>query len=279
MPAAILPLLLFVSLPWSNWGKEAEVWMTLRSKAGAGEQARLLDETVRTVRQRLKLAGIDADVKLLANGDISAHVPAILEPERVRKLVQRTGLLEFRLVRFPKGGGGAESREELLSSFTGDLPAELEILEGGGRYYVVERQPAADGHGILSARPTMGLYDKPIVAFELTPEAAEVFGQVTGDNAGSGLAIVFDRDVLSAPVINGRIGGSGIIEGDFTREEVQDMAAMMASGPLPSEVSIVDEKVVRPSPAARHARRVTFGGAALGVVVAAALFGLALRRR
>jgi preprotein translocase subunit SecD len=217
-----------------------------------------------------------------------------MKPERVRSLVRKTGLLEFRLVRFPKGGGGgAKTREEVLSIFTGDLPAELEILEGGmppglageagekeaRLYYAVERRPVIDGHGIRSARPTLGLYDKPIVTFQLTPEAAEVFSQVTGDNVGSGLAIVFDGEVLSAPVINARIGDSGIIEGDFTREEVQDMAAMMASGPLPSQISIVEEKVVRPSPSARHARRVTFGGTAFGVVLAGALFVLALRRR
>ena len=76
---------------------------------------------------------------------------------------------------------------------------------------------------------------------------------MTGDNIGRSLAIVFDGEVLSAPLINGRIEDSGIIEGDFTREEVEDMSAMMSSGPLPSQLTIVDEKVVRPSPAARHA--------------------------
>jgi hypothetical protein len=55
------------------------------------------------------------------------------------------------------------------------------------------------------------------------------------------------------------------------------MAAMLASGPLPSQVAIVEEQVVRPSSSARRTRRIAFVGAALGMVLAAGLFALSLR--
>jgi protein-export membrane protein SecD len=285
MLAALLPLLL--AIPWLHWDQQAEVRMTLQVKAGAADQARLVDETVRALSLRLYRAGIrDAEVSRAGEDRITVYVPAVTEPDRVRKLARTTGLLELRLVRAPKGGGGAPSREALLADYEGGLPADLELLEGGGalggqdlRYFIVERQTVIVGHDISNARSMPGQFGKPIVYFTVTPEAARNFSKVTGDNIGSGLAIVFDGKVLSAPVINARISDAAIIEGDFTETEVKDMAAMMSSGPLPSQVSVVDEKVVRPSPSARRTFTVVVGGTALGVLTAAALFILALRRR
>ncbi|HEX3130166.1 MAG TPA: hypothetical protein VH394_22715 [Thermoanaerobaculia bacterium] len=283
MNEAALPLLLFLSLPWANWDKEAEVSMTLRLQPGTGDQVQLVDATEQALDRRLNRAKIHAELKPTADGGIFVHVPAIEEPERLRRLIQTTGRFELRLVRTPRNGGGAKSREEALSDYPDGLPADLELLEGvdgetkAPRYYVVERKTVIDGNGIQGARSQKGLYDKPIVFFQVTPEASPALRQATGDNIGRSLAIVFDGKVLSAPLINARIEDSGIIEGSFTQDETEYISAMMASGPLPTRLTIVDEKVDRPSPAARHARFVTLSGITFGLVLAAAVVLLVLR--
>lgn len=47
----------------------------------------------------------------------------------------------------------------------------------------------------------------------LNPRAAAVFGEMTGANVGSALAIVLNGKVVAAPVIQSRITDTGMIEG------------------------------------------------------------------
>ncbi|HEX3130165.1 MAG TPA: hypothetical protein VH394_22710 [Thermoanaerobaculia bacterium] len=250
MLAMMLPLLLMVNPPASDLGPANEISLILQVKSADADQARLLDDTARVVSSRLKLAYIDnAEVKPLAGGKLSIHLPIYFGlPERVRDLVSKTGALEFRLVRAPKEVHGARSREELLSSFPVGVPVDVEILEGnateGRVYFAVERRLVIEGRALRSAHPTMSSLNQPSIAFEIAPEAAEAFRKATGDHIGSNLAIVLDGEVLSAPRIYASIAGSGLIEGRFTLGEVEEIAALMASGPLPAPVSVVEEKVV-----------------------------------
>ena len=54
---------------------------------------------------------------------------------------------------------------------------------------------------------------------------AQKFGKTTTENVGKRLAIVLDNKVISAPVIREAItGGSGTISGNFSFQEVTDLA-------------------------------------------------------
>jgi len=110
-------------------------------------------------------------------------------------------------------------------------------------YDAVERQAVLTGRDIQSARPGLGQLGDPVVEFTVRPEPAKAFAQATGDNIGSFLAIVIDGRVVSAPKINARIGESGIIEGGFTKEQAQDLAILLGSGPLPGRLTLVEERV------------------------------------
>jgi preprotein translocase subunit SecD len=70
---------------------------------------------------------------------------------------------------------------------------------------------------------------------------------VTGENIGKRLAIVLDRRVQSAPVINGKIESNGIIEGNFTAEKAEALTLVLRSGALPAEMIILEERTVGPS--------------------------------
>ena len=75
-----------------------------------------------------------------------------------------------------------------------------------------------------------------------------MFGQTTQNNVGERLAIVLDNKVISAPVINSPIvGGSGMIEGQFTIEGVQDLALLLRAGALPAPLNILEERTIGPS--------------------------------
>ena len=65
---------------------------------------------------------------------------------------------------------------------------------------------------------------------------------------GSRLAIILDNKVISAPNIREPItGGRGIISGQFTFEEVTDLAMLLRAGALPAPLEILEERSVGPS--------------------------------
>jgi len=75
---------------------------------------------------------------------------------------------------------------------------------------------------------------KYVVSFELKPEAATTFGEYTSSHVGQYLCIVLDKEVISCPVIKSAIvGGSGMIEGNFTLESARQLALQLKYGALP----------------------------------------------
>src|SRR5436305_3527600 len=187
---------------------------------------------------------------------IVVQLPGVDDPERVRRLIKNTAFLEFRVVKVPKGGGGANSREEILANFGGQLPDDLEILEGdrlqnnvvvGKAFYGVEKRRTVTGRDLSNASPGHDQFGRPSVEFTLNPAGGQAFGELTGKNVGYGLAIVLDGRVVSAPVINSRIADRGQIEGNFSQQEVQDLVTVLRSGALPASITYLEERTVGPS--------------------------------
>ncbi len=73
-----------------------------------------------------------------------------------------------------------------------------------------------------------------LIAFELNEEGGQIFEEFTGQNVNKFLSIVLDKEVISSPVIQTRIsGGKGVVEGDFTVEEAQQLVVQLRYGSLP----------------------------------------------
>ena len=54
--------------------------------------------------------------------------------------------------------------------------------------------------------------------------------------------------MISAPVIREAIlGGTGIISGNFTVQEVQDLSLLLRAGALPAPLKILEERTVGPA--------------------------------
>jgi preprotein translocase subunit SecD len=221
-----------------------------------------LKETEQVIERRLDEAGApDAMMAphLFRKNLLMVVVPNTENPARILRLVEPTGFLELRLVRFPALGGMA--REEILHHFGGRLPAHLEILEQRVRFggaevigqmsYAVERRPLITSADIETARPGVDQHDNPIVEIRITEDAAEVLGKAAEANIGSPLAIVLDGKVVSAPVIRARIEGEGILEGNFTKAEAEELAILLRSGPLPAPVQLHVPKQSKTLPSRR----------------------------
>jgi SecD/SecF fusion protein len=74
---------------------------------------------------------------------------------------------------------------------------------------------------------------RPCIFFSMRGEGEFKMGNLTARNVQRKLAIVFDNELKSAPVINEKITRNGEITGQFTQEEVQFIVDLLKSGSLP----------------------------------------------
>jgi protein-export membrane protein SecD len=110
------------------------------------------------------------------------------------------------------------------------------------------------------------------VTFQLDSDGSKKFADATTKAVSSPtplnqIAIVVDRVVISAPVVQGAItGGSGEITGDFSEQEAKDLATQLNAGALPVELTRQSVRTVSP----------TLGEESLHQGILAGLAGLAL---
>lgn len=240
-----------------------------------------VNQAVQTIRNRIDAYGVTEPViQASSNNRIVVQLPGVDDFDRVRKLIKNTAFLEFRITVYPKDGAHPVTREDLLQHFGGRVPDDVEILPAQRSerdagtpvplFYAVEKRRTVTGRDLRNARPALGQMNQPIVEFSLTPDGAKAFSTLTGEHVGSGLAIVLDGTVVSAPRINSRISDSGIIEGSFTQKEVEDLSTVLRSGALPASITYLQETTVGPSlgrDSIREGLRAGIVGTALVVLV------------
>lgn len=88
----------------------------------------------------------------------------------------------------------------------------------------------------------------PGVSMTMHPGPAQTWKRLTGANKGKSIAIVLDKNVYSAPTVQGEIGGGqSSITGNFTIAEAEDLVTVLKAGKLPAPARIVEETVVGPT--------------------------------
>ncbi len=122
---------------------------------------------------------------------------------------------------------------------------------------------------------------QPEVDFRLDSVGAKQFGDVTTQHVGHRFAIVLDKQVISAPVIESPIlGGSGRITGAGTAEDANNLAILLRAGALPAPLQIIEERTVGAAlgadsiKAGRYSAIAGLGMVALFMVLRYGLFGM-----
>lgn len=227
-----------------------------KAKKSAIQQVR------RTVSSRVDEWGLaETSVIVKPPDQLIVELPGITDTERVDEVIKTTANLELKLVQ-----DSASSRETLIQQQGGRISRRMDIYESKNAqtgivetYLLLKKKPDVTGACISGARMGFGgnFGNQAIVFFNLKPggDCAGKFARLTSANIGKQLAIVLDNQVMSAPVIRGRISDSGIIEGQFTTESATDLAIILKTGSL--KVPVVKDRVERigPSLGADHIQR------------------------
>jgi protein-export membrane protein SecD len=117
------------------------------------------------------------------------------------------------------------------------------------RSLLVQRRVMVDGGTLTDAQFGYGgnSGSQPVVKFKFDSSGARKFGDATAKNVHKRFAIVLDKKIISAPVIQDAIlGGQGEISGNFTPQSATDLAVLLRAGALPAALTILQESSVGP---------------------------------
>ncbi len=217
------------------------------------------DQAKRIIEQRIDQFGVaEPTIQLHGrqeNHQILVQMPGVDNPERVKELLKVEAKLSLKAV--VPGTQLYPTMEEAVASLGGTIPSDREVLplnekRSDGRvnqgYYILEKTPIISGSDLRDARGVpsqQGLGHH--VSFSIKPGADEIFGAWTEKNIGNYLAVDLGGQLMSVAVIKNRISDSGQIEGNFTREEAEDLGLVLRSGALPAKIAYLEERTVGPS--------------------------------
>ena len=162
------------------------------------------------------------------------------DPERLKNVIGQTAKLSFQMV------DEQASPEDLAA---GRVPPGDEILpstDGIAPQYVVKKRQSITGEMLTNAQAGFDQQGgKSQVQFRMNGIGSQRFADITRQNIGKRFAIVLDKKIISAPVIQGVIpSGSGSITGNFTPESANDLAVLLRAGALPVPLKFEQQTTV-----------------------------------
>lgn len=214
---------------------------SLHPQEEQGLRTGAVDQAVHVLTNRLNGYGV-AGLTVQKHGarQVVVQLPGVDDPERVKSLITKTALLEFKIVERTAG-----SEASLLDAYDGEVPTDKAVVRGekkDGLFYLVSAYPDMTGNHITDARATHADMKGLVVEFSLDRRGREIFKDLTGSSIGKNMAIVIDNSVYSAPHIGSQIDSDkAIIEGSFTLEEARDLALVLRSGSLQAPLSFEQE--------------------------------------
>jgi preprotein translocase subunit SecD len=232
-------------------GDRVKVFLEMDPRQIADIKKSSVEQALETIRNRIDEFGVsEPEIARQGTDRILIQLPGVDDPQRAKKLIGDTALLEFKLV---------DEGYDVGRALAGDIPFGDVILyerqedpkTGAVRKipYVIQDKALMTGDALKDARVRFNEFNRPEVTLSLNAAGARQFDRITAENVGRRLAIILDNNVYSAPVIEERISGgeARIKSTTFTLEEAKDLAIVLRAGSLPAPVKILEERTVGPS--------------------------------
>jgi preprotein translocase subunit SecD len=220
---------------------DQRVRIAFASGAFDAEAARAVEQNIEVIRRRIDQMGTkEPDIARQGADRIVIQAAGESDPNRLKSVIGQTAKLTFQMV------DDNASSEDVAA---GRIPPGDEVLtstDGHAASYVVKKRAPISGEMLTSASPGFDQTSaQPLVQFRMNGLGARRFADITRQNIGKRFAIVLDKKVISAPVIQGVIpGGSGQITGNFTQESANDLAVLLRAGALPAPMKVEEQRTV-----------------------------------
>jgi SecD/SecF fusion protein len=225
------------------------VSMDTNQLAKVTDASTALSHAVEVLRKRVDKFGVaEPVIQPEGNDRILVQLPGLsaADQESAKIAIQRAAFLEFRLV---SPTSDQDIKDGIVQPGYEILKRKERMRNGRERTEEVEVRKKAEmtGSGIKSAMVVRGNLGEPEIHFTLDAEGAEQFAQITRENVHQRLAIILDKELYSAPVIQTPIEtGSGQITGQFDNKEAFELANVLEN-PLRAPLKIEESREVNPT--------------------------------
>lgn len=185
---------------------------------------------------------------------ISAELPGYTgeQQDAINKLLQ-TGVLEF----WDTGQQGLQNDQPFD-------PSQFVASNGSTKALFNGNDLSASDLGVVQD-PQTGAYE---VSFKMKGDAFNRLSTYTASHIGNYLTITLDKKVISSPVIQSQLPGSGVIQGNFTAQSAQDLVNLLKYGALPIALQPESQNTVDATLGADSIHKSLIAGAVgIGIVI------------
>ena len=240
----------------------AYIEANLTEEAAAEERTNSLQQNITTLRNRINELGVSEPVVQQQGVDrIVVQLPGVQDTARAKEIIGATATLEYRLV----VGGPAE----WAAAERGDVPAGASLFSRreDGSPILLDRDIIVTGDQIRGANAGIDQQSgSPAVFVNLDNVGARRMQDVTQDNVGNLMAVVYIEDRVDVEIVDGEqvetterveevINAATINDVLSHRfqttglgsEEAANLSLLLRSGALKAPMRIVEERTVGPS--------------------------------
>jgi len=219
--AALVGLAYYASIILSSTGigEEMSIPLGLDLSGGVSITYQVKDEnpsaedmsdTIYKLQKRVEGYSTESSVYQVGDDRITVEIPGVSDANAILEELGNPGSLEFQL---------SDGTVFMTGDQVADAQAATTTDTYGNKQYIVQ--------------------------LTLTDEGAEIFGQVTTENVGNYLPIVYDGEIISYPEVQEAItGGTAQISGQSTFEEAENLATSIRIGSLSLELEELESSVV-----------------------------------
>lgn len=217
-------------------------------------------ETAKTILENRSngLGVSEVNFQVAGERRIVGEFPGLTNTEEVLAVLKEKGQLEFVDLGDTWLEAGTPIKTDLyLTPATTDQPSPTATVPAApGVVSPLPTAPAEEkiwhtimtGDQLSSVGVRLDDMGRPSVSFALKPEGSKIFADHTTNSVGKYLAMVLDKKVISAPVINTAItDGQGEISGGFTVDSANALAVQLRYGSLPVPLTIAQTRIIGPT--------------------------------
>ncbi len=219
-----------------------------------------LQQNIITLRNRINELGVaEPTVQQQGEDRIVVELPGIQDTAQAKKILGATATLEFRLVDF---------EHDVKDALKGRVPPNSKLYyHRNGRPYLLNKRVMLTGEHIIDAASILDQNGQPAVSITLDGKGARAFSNVTRDNIGNPMAVVFIEskvetkdidgkkvkirkqipEIINVATIRDQLSKRFQITGLDSTREARDLALLLRAGALAAPINIVEERTVGPS--------------------------------
>jgi preprotein translocase subunit SecD len=220
-----------------------------------------LEQNITTLRNRVNALGI-AEPSIARQGErrIVVQLPGAQDPGRLKEILGATATLEYRLV---------DTEGSVADAVAGRVPVGSRLYyERDGKPILLKRQVIVTGDQITDASSGFDSQSSsPAVFVNLDSQGARRMLDVTTENVGKPMAVVFIENRTTTQIVDGKpvkttrkveevfsianirepFGKRFQTTGLDSSSEAHDTALLLRSGALAAPIQIVEERTIGPS--------------------------------